>query len=249
MLDDKYGVRARQNELLVLLKQVDELLTKNGIKYSLSGGSLLGAIRHNGFIPWDDDVDIMVDRSNFEKIRTLCSSDELDGMDFKRLLWIYRFQEKGHNETSLNVPTVDVFVIDNCPNNSIVRKFKILLIKCLQGMMKSEIEYSKHGILLKLCLWSTHILGKLFTDKFKFKIYDKVSRIGNGKSTKRKGCYNDIFRAVSLNYPSTVMDSVIYHTFEDTEMPIIAQYDDYLKIQYGDYMTPPKECDRVPEHT
>lgn len=60
-----------QRKLLALLKEFHGFCINNGIKYSLDWGSLLGTIRHKGFIPWDDDLDIMVDRDNYEKIRSL----------------------------------------------------------------------------------------------------------------------------------------------------------------------------------
>ncbi len=68
MIINEYGLAERQNELLNMLKDVDKILTGNGIAYSLCGGTLLGAIRHKGFIPWDDDVDIMLDRKNYKKM-------------------------------------------------------------------------------------------------------------------------------------------------------------------------------------
>ena len=66
---NEYGTRAIQNELLPLLKDFHEFCIEHEIQYSLAYGSLLGAVRHKGFIPWDDDVDVIVTRDNFMKIR------------------------------------------------------------------------------------------------------------------------------------------------------------------------------------
>ena len=74
-LSKKYGTYDRQIELLEMIKDIDRLFDMHDIKYSLCSGSLLGAIRENGFIPWDDDIDIMVDRDNFNKLISLFKND------------------------------------------------------------------------------------------------------------------------------------------------------------------------------
>ena len=64
-IENKYGALEYQQITLAMMKDIHRFLMSEGIKYSLCGGSLLGAIRESGFIPWDDDLDIMMDRENF----------------------------------------------------------------------------------------------------------------------------------------------------------------------------------------
>lgn len=247
--NDKYGVRERQLELLEMLKEVDAFLTSNGIKYSLCAGTLLGAVRHDGFIPWDDDIDIMVDRENYTKILKLFETKkEETRFVLNKILWIYRIQDKNDDTNSLKTPTIDIFVFDNCPNGKIKRKFKLLLMKLLQGMIKTDLDYKKFSFGYKVCLWTTHVIGKLFTKNFKFRMYDRAARIGNKKDSDKLGSYFSPFNNLKLLYSKTLMKEIVRHKFEDVEMPIPAEYDSYLTAQYGDYMTPPKESDRVAIH-
>ena len=121
-LSKKYGTYERQEKLLEMLKKTHNFLTENGISYSLCGGTLLGAIREGGFIPWDDDVDIMMDRANYDKMLRIFSTEyKEDSLELKRILWIHRIQEVGASD-GLSEPTIDVFAMDNSPDNAIVRR-------------------------------------------------------------------------------------------------------------------------------
>ena len=229
-----------------MLKDFNRFCKQQKIRYSLSSGTLLGAIRHNGFIPWDDDLDIMVDRKNFTNL--LESIDKFEGYTMHRRLWIYRIQretEYGKNEP---IPTIDVFVIDNCPDGKAARQLKILLIQIMQGMMHKKIEFGKHSIVMEVLLIITYLLGKVCNDDLKYKMYNRVSQISNQKHTKYVASYNDLFKLISVKYNNKLMNKLVLHQFEDMQAPITRFYEDYLKAQYGDYTILPKEKDRIPIH-
>ena len=246
-LSKQYGTEERQNELLSMIKKIDMLFMDNGIKYSLCGGSLLGAIRENGFIPWDDDIDIMMDRENYNKTIGLFSSKNSEILfGLRREHWIDRIHKR--DSTDPNDASIDIFVMDHCPDNAFLRRFKVLVIRTLQGMMKPRPTNDDHSIFYKICLWITYILGKPFSMDRKYAWYKAISEIGNKKPARFITGYNDYFNLVVLRYSGKLMDHFIKHQFEDTELSITAEYDNYLSTQYGDYMTPPPIEERIPLH-
>lgn len=237
-------VLERQIELLQMMKDVHNYFEIKEISYSLCGGSLLGAIRHNGFIPWDDDMDIFMDRENYSKL--VNNSFDLDGYSLKKDLWVYRIRK--NDKEDKDEATIDIFVVDNMPDNNLVCKVKVFLIKILQGMLKEDIYYSNYSLVYKACVLITHFLGKLFSKELLLKIYDYVSCISNGKNTKYKTCYNTLFKYLSLRMDSNICLNVSLHDFEDTKFFTTNLYDDYLRKQYGDYWVLPKEEMQVPSH-
>lgn len=242
---DKYNTLERQQELLDMMKDIHSFLRSSDIKYSLCGGSLLGAVRHKGFIPWDDDMDIMLDRENYKKM--LSNFKKCTGYSISRELWIYRIKKASDCDTN-NPPTIDIFVLDNCPDSIVCRRIKIFILQILQGAIKKKIDYSNYSTFYKFCIFATNVLGKFFTDSFKFKIYDSVSQWGNKKSSMYSTCYNDLFKLLKVKYSKNIMLNVSLHPFEDTEFYITDLYDNYLSKQYGDYMKLPDEKDRKPIH-
>jgi len=248
-LSRQYGTYEKQEILLSMIKDIDLLFTQNNIAYSLCGGTLLGAVRENGFIPWDDDIDIMVNRQDYNKIVALFSSSgDSTNYCLRRYLWIDRIQRRDDSREGLFADTIDVFVMDNCPNNVILRKVKVLLIKVLQGMMKVDHNSDGQSMFYKVCLWITRLLGKPFSEDRKFKWYQLIAQIGNRNKADYLTGYTDSFNLLSLRYSGKLFDSVIKHRFEDIELPITSEYDSYLTTQYGDYMTPPSKEDRNPTH-
>ena len=243
--ENKYGTLGAQIRLLELLKEFHAFCVRNGIKYSLAYGSLLGAIRHNGFIPWDDDLDVFVDRKSYDVLVEKLSADNILDVSMDSL-WVDRVRYRKDMSAKGYRPTLDILVLDNVPASGFTRKLKLFKILALQGMMKPHPSFNKGSFVMRLCSYITFCLGKFFSSKWKRKVYITVSK--QGQPSGKVANYNGEFADLRRTYPATIMNSIIEHSFEDTKAFIVADYDMCLKTQFGDYMTPPKESDRKPRH-
>lgn len=149
-----------------ILDEIVRICEKHGLKYYLIGGTLLGAVRHNGFIPWDDDLDIVMPRFDYDKFRELCKSelDEkyyLHDIDSDNKYWLIfaKIRKKNTIFDEKNICTiddapkgiyVDIFPLDNAPcENSRKQRFLTRRIKAL-----STVIYIKRKLNVKFSLKS-----------------------------------------------------------------------------------------------
>lgn len=251
-LENRYGTLHAQQGLLDLLKAFHAFCVEKGVRYSLAYGSLLGAIRHGGFIPWDDDLDVFVDRKNYDRlVGLLKDSPSLQvERDSVRSLWVDRVRRKDPSPSGKGayVPTLDLLVLDKLPAQSGTRRIKLFLILMLQGMIKPTLTLSKGSWLMRICSIVTFLLGRLFPIRLKKKWYRRVSQLGNADDSAVVCNYNGEFSDLKRQYPADMMDHIIEHGFEDTKAFIVEAYDQCLTTQFGDYMTPPEEGERKPSH-
>ena len=245
-IKNEYGTLNIQKELLDILELFHNFCDNNDIHYSLYGGSCLGAIRHKGFIPWDDDLDICVDSDNYHKLEKEFS--KCDTLKMHKTIWIYRIQKPESFSINGYTPTLDVFCINNYPDNIIIGKLKLLLVSMLQGMLKENVRYSGFSFINKCFLFITHNMGKLFSKEKLRKWYDKASEIGNNKKTKYVHCTNTSFDWMRNLYPENTWDDYKLVDFENIKSYIPINYDSYLRICYGDYMDLPPVESRRAEH-
>lgn len=241
---NQYGTFETQIKLLDTMKSIHDLCVEKCIKYSLCGGSLLGAVREKGFIPWDDDMDIVMDRENYKKfIECFATQSQLEIVED---IWVPRVVKK--DDSSSRKAFVDIFIFDNVPENRIVSGMKVFCVKIIQGMLKNDADYSKYSTFEKVLVFGTSILGKLFTLRLKKRLYSWVSQWANDEKTSCINAYNDLYKLLGLRYPAEIIKGYHLVEFEDAKFFIMDGFDTYLTMQYGDYMTPPSIEERCPRH-
>lgn len=258
-------IKEVQQVSLEILKDVHDFCVKNNIHYSLSGGTLLGAIRHNGFIPWDDDIDIQMPRPDYEKFIHSYKSKKgykLFSRDISESvrLRIARVCEMNNTyvDTGLipwcNEKTgiwIDILQVDGAPNN---RKDAKSHIKRLNYW------FHIYGYWRIKIVPFTDILKKEQTMKGRIKFIGKkilAFFIPNNvldKTLEVMKTYDyekSLYFCASPHYgigewqPKKNMENFILHKFEDTEFFIMSGYDDNLRSLYGDYMKLPPENKRI----
>jgi lipopolysaccharide cholinephosphotransferase len=235
------------------LCDIDSVCRKNNINYSLTAGTLLGAVRYKDFIPWDDDADIVMTREDFNKFDSIYQIDkddkfsyDFDGQWLKRVTHVKPLKYEGVN---LERICTDIFIFDNTPDNKLMRKIKVLMIKILQGMIKENPSYSEYNFIGKAASYVTHSIGKFFPTKLKIGMYNNVSQIANNRDTENVWYYNAAFYALKYSACKSILSNYSNISLRGHDFMTISGYDEYLKIQYGvNYIEPPPLEERVPSH-
>ena len=235
-----------------MLKEIDTFCRSNGIKYSLAFGTLLGAIRHKGFIPWDDDVDIMMPLDDLLQFKRLFKSNTLKYCDvdtdsnyefpFSRITNTKTYTKQGLIAKSYGI-SIDLYPIIRVPNDTNERES---YFKNAELIAEKRFTYLRmRSRLLKYLPIKTipgfHKTMKEFRDYLlKQNSFDQSS----------------LFYIVAG--PLNVRDTTMYDydffkeltevDFENNKFLAISQYDKYLKQRYGDYMQLPPEGERHPYH-
>lgn len=235
-----------QERLLTLMKKVDTFLREKGIEYFLFGGSLLGAIRHDGFIPWDDDIDIVMSRENYYKLIELSDDLPWDDITFDCYEKNHAFQRPFGMFTQLSdtrfVKTrifmggagmgtgIDVFVMDNVPREH------------LDEYLRDSLLYQE--ILSDVFINNARILE--YRDEY-YACKEREAATSKAEETARRiealEKYGprkpDDLQVVRLwarrprIYEQGQMDDPVYHKFEDTEFPVPVRAEECLEMQYG----------------
>lgn len=254
-----------QSIQLECLIELDRICRKHKIRYSLDGGTLLGAVRHKGFIPWDDDIDVIMLRRDYEKFYKICKT-ELDTSRFflqehrtdpyycvgypriRRKNTVY--QRAGHEHMKYqNGVFIDLFVLDNVPDNVMLRKLHRLICFC-----NRKILWSKTGKkLAPTCLLRAwYSLVSLIPARVAFASDSAVSRLCNRRKTELVRHNTHPYPnpdVCGYGIPARLLNSLTLLEFEGRKFPAVKDYDEYLTMLYGDYSElPPVEKQKPSIH-
>ena len=270
-------IKQAQNINLLLLKEFDAFCKKHDIKYRLEAGTFLGAIRHKGFIPWDDDCDIAMLRTEYEKLLSALKNDNFsDGFKYMRVLdykddlhfydfvdrlfytkTVYREEPKYANyfDGMYQYLWLDIFVLDDTvPSLMKKQYFKLKTIYGLAMAHRYNIDYHKYNLLDKIKIFILTIIGSFLKFKTLYAKYqNQVNSIYENEhydATKVEKVYYSNYPLPWIDYEIDKKDELelIYVDFEDTKLPIVKNYDKLLTKLFGDYMKLPDIQNQKPAH-
>ena len=242
-----------KKKLLNILIDFDVFLKKNNIKYSLFAGTLLGAIRHNGFIPWDDDIDIVVNKENYFKLLNVIENFEsekykvvkpLDDtpLAIARVIKVYDrtscIKEYGNN--FYEGPFIDIFWMLDAPNKSMKKyvnkyRFYTTLLAQKNDRINNRNSITKSAKIIKFISFfiSKKRIKKVLNNYYKSNFDNDMCFCSFG----------DLFF-----YKKEWFEKMIYHNFENESFPVIEDYHKSLTTRYGQYMVMPPVEARIPHH-
>ncbi len=255
-LDDR-TLRNLQLTELEMLKEVDRICRKNSIRYTIIAGTMLGAVRHGGFIPWDDDADIGMLREDYEKFRLACERD-LDHDRFyfqdhrntpgyrwgygklrrKDTLFLREHQEHMPYEQGI---FIDVFPLDQVPENIILRSLKNFECFCVRKILWSKVGKTADRSAVKRTVYS--LLSRV-PEQSVLHYYDNmVCQAGRLDSSMVRILLFPTPNRQYMYFKKWYVETAVT-VFEGQAFSGIASYDEYLRFKYGDYMTIPAENER-----
>ena len=253
------GTTLRQLQMveLEMLIELDRICRKCGIRYTLTGGTLLGAVRHGGFIPWDDDADVSMMREEYEKFRKACET-ELDKERFyfqdmrntagyrwgygkmrrKDTLFLREYQQDMPYKQGV---FIDIFPRDGVPDGRIGEKLHKFACFCVRKTLWSPVGKKAHPNIF-MRKWFA-ILYRL-SGTVIYKIYDYLVKVSNKKETQ-------YVRALTFPVPNGYKGykrewyaESVNIEFEGHTFMANRHYREWLEQEFGDYMKLPPEVQR-----
>ena len=253
-----------QRVSLDITRRLHAFCAEHNIKYSIAYGSLIGAVRHKGFIPWDDDMDVVMMREDYERFCDIFEdNDEFKLFSYNRsnmLAPLARLCEMRRTYVKPVAPLfseetgvwIDIFPLDSVDDDK----------KIFESKIDDIIEYYKYN---PLCRWNTaplptrikHLRTTFYGIKAKLKHGYGIQELLRKHNEAMLSFAKNSRMMSNLSYPiyikkdycpKSVFDNIIEVPFEDTTLYAMKGYDQWLRIIYGDYMQLPPEEKRVAGH-
>ncbi len=260
---------------LTIIAEIQRICRLHGIRYFVESGTLLGAIRHKAAIPWDDDADTAMLRSDFEKFRRVVRRElspqfryvepaDLGGkaiFDFIPRVILLNSQvrkdgaeEQFYGNGIYNHVVVDIFIIDDMSDSDILHAATKALLLTVYGMgmgHRYQIDFSQFHGLTKAGVAVLSCIGKCFPARWIIRWYERISRMWEGKNTKKNRCFYP-------NLPIHEMTTKVFDkdwfagdctvTMDGQEVNAPSGWHEILVTMYGDYRKLPPEEERSLAH-
>ena len=258
---DPVTLKKMQQKLLQILLVFKDFCEKYNLKFSLLGGSMIGAVREHGFIPWDDDIDVIMPRPDYEKFYelwlkqgdnryVLCRTNEkvnyhhcAISLRDPNTTFICKYNQ---NNDICHGISLEIGSVYATPNSKILQYIQILWGFAFALFNNQRLPNNKGKVVRIL----SKIIYALIPSK---RIKDKIWRLAEKEMTKYSwdDCeyVKELWGKTSFfNFPKKWFDSVVYFDFEGYKMPVISGYHEYLTKIFGNYMKRPPAPERIIRH-
>lgn len=249
------SIRQLQMKLLEIFTYFKQICEENNLTYWCGGGTMLGAVRHKGFIPWDDDLDVFLPREDYEKLYSIWNRVA----DTKRYVLVRTDEQHNYHHTAMNLVDVkttyinrhsenedifhgvyiDIIPFEGCPDSKFGRGLQIFH-SIMYSVFNAQRLPDNQGKLLKLPV--KILLGVVKNPKMRYKVWKwhevKMARHNFFTAKYVKETISS-FKGLFRLYERKLFDTTDT-TFEGITVKIPAGYDHYMKMIYGDYMSIPK---------
>lgn len=247
---DDWGIKELQNCILNIAHYIHEFCEENDIEYCIMGGTALGAVRHGGFIPWDDDIDLFMTPNEYLKFRNAFNDrgdkenyylQELGESNGKVVYAKLRLNNSTFIEDALadydihHGVFVDIMIQHVFPDNWIAQKWMIMWQTYLELKSFANRTYKKRGLLFYYCLKPLAWLPKRFLLEY------ALTQIWRYKDTESKS-YFHYYIGYPLRksiYPNEIFSEYKLVDFETIKLEVPKGIKNYLSIMFGDYMKLP----------
>lgn len=254
-------LRRLQLTQLDILKIIDGICQQHGIPYSLYAGSLLGAVRHKAFIPWDDDLDICMNRTDYNRFLSLWEESAPEGyilqnkensplftQSFTKIrkdhtTFLQSEGEAGRYHTGI---FVDIFPVDRIPEGKTAQA--LFRWNCMRYQLLTR-EFVPPKSSFPVRAISSLILAatpKVKRAAVRQKLLTKITRYQHRRDLPI--IFIETMASMKKLYPADMMNHFVYLPFEDGEFQCISQWDLNLRLKFGDYMQLPPENQRTWAH-
>lgn len=253
-----------QNIEFYILKQLNDFCTTNDLRVYLTDGTLLGAVREKGFIPWDDDIDVCMSRTDYNKLKDISkgligkdcllidpeSSDYFNGyipLVVYNNSKVYSKQFRTNEELKISI---SIFVYDGVPQSKFKRWFflkRIFILRAKHALCRANFKYAHNRMAKIVGPFLSHFFSTKNVLKYKNKIlklqqkypFESYAFVANIVDSKPKPSV--VEKQKFIDYSEVV--------FEQEKFKAFSYYDLFLTKFYGDYMVPPPANKRIPKHS